>query len=84
MHSSDVQVTNRQVAQQLIDDAQRDPQSPYVGKCVGIANGKVVVIAEDWDEVGRRLREVEPNSSQTMCVDVGRDYSKVHEIWELR
>jgi uncharacterized protein YlzI (FlbEa/FlbD family) len=84
MQSTAVQEANRQLAQQLIDDAQRNPQSPYAGKCVGLANGKIVVVAEDWDEVGKRLHEVEPNTSRTMCVDVGRDYSKIHEIWELR
>jgi hypothetical protein len=83
MSAADVGALNRQLAQKLLDDARANPASPYAGKFVGIANGRVVVVADDWDELGRRLRQVEPDSSKAFGVEIGRDYSEVQEIWGL-
>ena len=80
----DVQAANRQLAQDLLDEARRDPNSPYAGKFVGIANGRVVVVSDDWDSLARRLHQIEPDPSQTFGVEVGRDYSRVEHIWEAR
>jgi hypothetical protein len=79
-----VQELNRELAQKLIDEGLTNPQSPLMGKFVGIANGQIVVIADDWDEVYRVLRETEPDPTKTYGVEVGRDYNVVHEIWGLR
>lgn len=80
----DVQTANRQLAQDLLDEARRDPNSPYAGKFVGIANGRVVVVSDDWDNLARRLHQIEPDPSRTFGVEVGRDYSRVEHIWEAR
>lgn len=82
--AADVQTTNRELAQALADEARRDPRSQYAGKFVGIARGRVVVVADDWDDLARRLRQVEPDSAQTFAVEVGRDYSRVETIWGAR
>ena len=84
MAATDVSTLNRELAQKLLDDAKFNSQSPYIGKFVGIANGRVAVIADDWDELARRLQQLEPDSSRTFGVEVGRDYSEVNMIWEIR
>jgi hypothetical protein len=83
MPVADIPTLNRQLAQKLVDDAKTNPQSPYRGKLVGIANGRVEVVADDWDDLARRLEQVEPDPSQTFAVEVGRDYSEVNMIWGL-
>jgi hypothetical protein len=42
-----VQELNREAAPKLVDAARNDPRSAYLGKFVGIANGQVVVIADN-------------------------------------
>jgi hypothetical protein len=44
----------------------------------------VVAIADNWDDLARQLREVEPDATKTFAVEVGRDYGAVQEIWGLR
>lgn len=78
-----VQELNRELAQKLVDEGRQNPQSVYMGKFVGIANGQVVAVADDWDELARRLRELEPDPSKTFGVEVGRDYEVVEQIWVL-
>ena len=78
-----VQELNRELARNLIEEGRDNPQSAYAGKFVGIANGHVVTIADNWDELARRLRQAEPDLSKTFAVEVGRDYTVVHEIWEF-
>ncbi len=79
---NDIQNLNRELAAKLCDDAEKDPQSIYAGKKVGIANGQIVVIADDWDEVGHRLRNAEPDAAKRYCIEIGADYGGIHEIWE--
>ena len=76
-----IQEINSELAGKLYDEAQRDPQSPYAGKKVGLANGKVVVVADDWDEVDRRLEQAESDPSKMFCIDMAVDYKKVEYIW---
>jgi hypothetical protein len=79
-----IQELNRELADKLAEDGRRDPNAAYPGKFVGIANGQVVVVANDWDELDRQLRQLEPDPSKTFGVEVGRDYNVVEEIWTLR
>ncbi|MFO0969589.1 MAG: hypothetical protein U0793_28860 [Gemmataceae bacterium] len=78
-----VQAINREVAKKLIEDSRVNPRSPYKGKFVGIANGQVVVIADNWDDLARQLRQAEPDPSKTFGVEIDRDYAAVQEIWRL-
>ena len=78
-----VQQRNREVADKLIEDAKGGSQGPPSGAFVGIANGNVVVVTDDLNELGRRLREADPNPSNCFWFEMGRDYSKVHLIWEV-
>lgn len=75
---------NCELARQINQEARSNPRSPYANKFVGIANGQVVVVADDLDSMVRRLRQLEPDPTKTCCVEASRDYSVVEEIWELR
>jgi hypothetical protein len=72
---------NEHLARQINREARQDPQSPYAGKLVGIANGQVVVVADSWREVAERLRQVEPDPTKCYCLDASADYDRVEEIW---
>ena len=75
---------NVELACRINDEALRNPLSPYAGKFVGIANGKIVVVADDLDEVAARLIEVEPDMAKRYCIEAGIDYDAPAEIWMLR
>ena len=78
-----VQNLNRELAQRVNLEARSNPQSPYANKFVGIANGQIAVVADDLDEMIRRLRQIEPDPSKTFGIEASHDYSVVEEIWEL-
>jgi hypothetical protein len=80
-----VQDLNRQLARKISDETRRNPQqSPYANKYVGIANGQVVVVADDLDNMLRRLHQIEPDPAKTFGLNASEDPNEVHEIWELR
>ncbi|HEV3257772.1 MAG TPA: hypothetical protein VG013_12880 [Gemmataceae bacterium] len=81
--ASTVEDLNRELARQIIDDARGNPQCPYAGKFVGIANGQVVVVADNWDELAQRLRQAEPDARKTFCLEVGVDHNAVEEMCGL-
>ena len=78
-----IQQLNRDLADKLIEEAKQNP-SAIAGKFVGIANGKVVVVTDNLDELGRQLEQAEPDASRTYVVEPGLELNKVHEIWEAR
>jgi hypothetical protein len=78
-----IQELNRQLAEQIDVEARRNPQSPYAGKLIGIAKGKVVVITDDWDDLARRLRQIEPDPQNTFALKAGAERGQVVEIWGL-
>ncbi len=72
---------NEKLVRQINQQARQDAKSPYAGKFVGIANGKVVVVADTWREVAERLRQVEPDPARCRCLEASADYGRVEEIW---
>lgn len=82
-NSGNVQDVNRELARRINEEARSNPQSPYANKFVGIANGQVVVAADDFDQMTRQLRKVEADPGKCFSVEASRDYDEVHEIWEL-
>ena len=78
-----MQQRNRELAEQINREARSEPQSHYAGKFVGLANGQVVAVADDLDELMRLLRKAEPDPRKTFCVEASRDYDVVEEIWSL-
>lgn len=82
--AASVQELNRELARRINEEALSNPQSPYANKFVGIANGKVVVVTDDLDELGQRLEEAEPDPTRTFSIEASRDYTVVEEIWRVR
>ena len=78
-----IQQLNRDLADKLIGEAERDPQSVYRNKFIGIANGQVVIVSEDWLEVSRRLRQLDPDAGKTDFLEIGKDGREVHMIGPL-
>ena len=81
MSAAAVQDLNRDLASRINAEARSNPQSAYANKFVGIANGQVVVVADDLDDVVRQLRKLEPDPRNCFFVEASRDYDEVHEIW---
>ena len=75
-----VQQLNRELANKINQETLRNPQSPYAHKYVGLANGQVVVVADDLDEMVRRLRQSEPDPTKCFGVEASRDYTVVEYI----
>ena len=80
---SNTQKLNRELARKINQEALRNPRSPYANKFVGIANGQVVVVADDPDELARRLRQAEPDPAKTFWVEASHNYDQVEYIWSL-
>ncbi len=76
-----VRKQNEELARRINEEARANPHSPYAGKFVGLANGRVVATAANADEVIKQLRSVEPNPLKIFCWEAGLDYDEVQEIW---
>jgi len=74
-----IRAINERLARKIRREG-KDPKSPYANRFVGLANGKVVVIADSLTDVSRRLRKIEPDGSRCFVVDVAADYDRVYEI----
>jgi hypothetical protein len=72
---------NERLARQINREARANPNSPYANKFVGIANGKVVVVADTWREPDLALEQVEPDPTRCYGVDANADYDRVEVIW---
>jgi hypothetical protein len=72
---------NRELAHRVNQEARSNPQSPYANKFIGIANGQVVAIADNFDEMTRQLKIAESDPRKSFWVEASRDYDEVHEIW---
>ena len=81
MKTSPIQKHNREVARQINEEALKDPNSPYAGKFLGIIRGHVVVVADTLGELGRSLERMSADREETFCIEAGRDYTRVHQIW---
>ena len=79
-NSNSVLELNEQLARKINEEARQNPNSPYANKFVGIVNGQVVVVADDLNEVGRRLREIEPDPQKCFWIEASRDYDEVHDV----
>jgi hypothetical protein len=65
---------NLRLAAKINEEALANPQSPYANKCVGIANGQVVVVADDMDTAWRQLEEIEPDPYRRFIIEASHDY----------
>jgi hypothetical protein len=72
---------NEELARQINQEARANPQSPYARKFVGLAKGQVVVVADDLDELARRMGELPFDRNDMFFIEASRDYDKVEYIW---
>lgn len=77
----EVQKANRELAERINGEARNDPASPYAGKFIGIANGQVVVVTDDFDALYHGLEEYEPDNRRVFWVEAGHDPTKIEYIW---
>ena len=84
LSSAEVLKMNEALADQISQEARSNPQSPYAGKFVGLANGKVVAVSADEDEIDSMLDEIEPDPRRVFIVDTNRDPNHVEYLWEMR
>jgi hypothetical protein len=76
-----IRAINERLARKIRREGQADPMSPYANRFVGLANGKVVVIADSLTEMHRQLLKTGPDPLKRYGVDVAADYSRVEEVW---
>jgi hypothetical protein len=71
------------LARQIKEEARANPNSPYKGKLVGIADGRVVAVDDNLDVVVRDLRRAEADPRKMFCVEAGVDYDEVRDVWGI-
>ncbi len=74
---------NWDLFQKIDAEARANPNSVYAGKFVGLANGKVVVVTDNLDELGDRLDQAESDPLRTFGFEAGVDHDEVQEIWGI-
>jgi hypothetical protein len=74
---------NEELGDAVYQEGRSNPESPYAGKYIGIANGQVVVIADNLNELAQRLRQIEADPNKCFVVNTLRDPDRVFTIWEL-
>jgi hypothetical protein len=80
---AEIQKRNNELAVRINQEALANPQSPYAGKFVGIANGQVAAVADNLDDAVTLLLQVEPDTRRTCCIEASLDYSVVEDICSL-
>ena len=80
MFTSPMIELNRELADKLDKEVKANPQHPYTGKFVGIANGKVVTVADTLDDVCHSLEQIEPDNLRTYVLETGLDYSQIQYV----
>jgi hypothetical protein len=78
-----IAAANERLAREINHEARHNPTSQYAGKFVGIANGQVVVVANAWQEVVERLRQVETDPKKCYALEASADYDRVEHIWRI-
>jgi hypothetical protein len=82
--TSPVTEINRELAGRIDREVRADPGHPYAGKFIGIANGRVVAVAADVEEVCDALERAEPDNTRTYVLEAGAEGGGVEYIWGLR
>jgi hypothetical protein len=82
MFTSPIVEMNRELADRIDDEVRANPAHPYKGKFVGIANGKVVAVADTVGDICEMLEKIEPENRNTYVLETGLDYSQPEYISE--
>ena len=79
-HLATIVKENNALADRINREARSNPSSPYAGEYVGIANGKVAVVADTLTEAVRHLQEIERDRNRATILEASADYDKVQYI----
>ncbi len=80
----DMPEKDRALAERINSEILADPKSPYAGKFIGIADGQIVAVADDQDQLDDFLDRLELDPAKQFFFQAGADYDKVEYIWEMR
>lgn len=70
------------LAKKINEEAKRDPTSPFAGKHVGIADGHVVIVSANPEDVFDRLLQ-EPDPQACCMFEASMDYDRVVDVWRI-
>lgn len=76
-----IQEANRTLGEKLSKEIFDDPNHPYRGKFVGLANGQVVAVTDSADETIEKLELIEPDQERCFCFEGGLDYGEEETLW---
>jgi hypothetical protein len=83
MSIAEIRELNSALVDKINQEALANPQSPYAGKWVAVANGKVVAVADTLDDAVEELEKIEPDPARTQLIEASRDYSVTEYITGL-
>ncbi|MEX1096636.1 MAG: DUF5678 domain-containing protein [Planctomycetales bacterium] len=72
---------DNRLAEAINREARSDPSSPYAGKYVAIAGGKVVAAGERIEDVLAAMEKAVPDRHRGLVIEASADYEGPHEIW---
>ena len=78
---TDVKQRNQELAKRINAEARSNPNSPYAGKVVGLADGQVVIVADSLDEVDDYLRQLGVDLRRLFWVEASINYDEVQPIY---
>jgi hypothetical protein len=79
-----IEKLNEELFRKINQEALGNPRSPYAGKYVGIANGRVVAVDDSLRAVAKALDESEPDRARTLTFEASADYDRVQYILIVR
>lgn len=75
------QQKNWQVALQISRETRADPDSPYHGKRIAVADEKIVASADDLDQLYQQLDLLDGDTSDCVIIEADLDYERTTMIW---
>ncbi|MCI0360087.1 MAG: hypothetical protein L0211_16540 [Planctomycetaceae bacterium] len=79
-----IEKLNEELFRKINQEALANPRSPYAGKYVGIANGRVVAVDNSLRAVTKALNDSEPDREKTLTFEASADYDRVQYILIVR
>lgn len=77
---------NLKLADQINDEALKNPNSPNAGNFIGIADGRLIMVGSDLKTVIEKLEEVVTDRRRCLCFEAGVDYGETvflsSPIWQ--
>ncbi len=76
------QEKNWKIAQRINRETRANPDSPYVGKFVGVWNEEIVIVGDTLDEACNAMEAMgEPAASECCVIEASADYESKVMFW---